>query len=434
MRATIWIFMLGVVVAPAIAMAEVRKTTTAVSLRKRPGEKAAVVTKLPANTEVQIVREEGRWLLVRAKGVEGYLTRTTVTLPEAKPAGDGSGWSAARGAGTASTAALYVEVTSPNAILHAAPDAASATLATLDKGAKLAVVDAATHPSWVRGHDDAGHEGWIARAEVTDGATTVTIGSEVREVTPGGGFHRGPVRRLAIRTEVGLGMRTLGMDLTSNTDGGLANYIVDAQAIAATLAVDAVLRSRGRWFVGFDGALQVSNASPGIDYPGPTSTPGTIPFRTFATDAGVRGGLRARPEIDVSLRLGGHYDAFLTRDVDNVGMLPRERLAGLTAGARAEIAPPTSPFSAAVRLDALVVGTRAQTDGLEDGTSSTAHALWGGLTVRYAWSSRWAVFGAYDFARMTTDWSGMSARQPGVTETERIDTSQLVQLGIGAEL
>ena len=228
------------VVAPAIATAEVRKTTTAVSLRKRPGEKAAVVAKLPANTEVQIVRVEGRWLFVRVNRAEGYLPRTTVSLPESQPAGDASGWSAARGSGTQTTAALYVEVTAPSAILHAAPEATSATLATLAKGVKLAVVDAATHPSWVRGHDDAGHEGWIARAEVTDGATTVAIGTEVREATPGGGFHRGPVRRLAIRTDVGLGMRTLGMDLTSNTEGGLTNYIVDAQAIAATLAVDAV--------------------------------------------------------------------------------------------------------------------------------------------------------------------------------------------------
>jgi hypothetical protein len=115
-------------------------------------------------------------------------------------------------------------------------------------------------------------------------------------------------------------------------------------------------------------------------------------------------------------------------------MLPRERLLGATAGARVELRPPTSRFGAVLRTDVLVVGSRAQTPGLEDGTSSTAHAVWGGVTVRLAVTRRWTVFGAYDFARMSTTWSGMSSRQPGVTSTHRIDTAQVAQLGVGAAL
>ncbi len=47
---------------------------------------------------------------------------------------------------------------------------------------------------------------------------------------------------------------------------------------------------------------------------------------------------------------------------------------------------------------------------------------------------RIAVFGGYDFSRASTEWSGMSVRQPGVTRTRRVDTAQLVQLGISTAL
>jgi hypothetical protein len=114
-------------------------------------------------------------------------------------------------------------------------------------------------------------------------------------------------------------------------------------------------------------------------------------------------------------------------------MLPRERLLGATIGARIEIVPPRSRIAVTARFDVLAIGSRAQTPGLEDGQSSTAHALWGGLSVRYTlgWLS---PFVALDFGRATTTWTGMSVREPGVTNAQRVDSTQLVQLGISAEL
>lgn len=239
---------------------------------------------------------------------------------------------------------------------------------------------------------------------------------------------------LAIRAELGIGFRALGMDLTSNAEGGLANYVLDAGAVAATLDADAVLRLSGALLVAADGRVSASHSSPGIDYPGPTSPAGKIPFRTFEGDAGVRIGARVHRAFDVALRAGAHYDAFLAAQVENAGTLPRERLLGATLGARADIAPEGSRFAVTARFDALVAGGRRQTAGLEDGTSSTARALWGGLTMRCALGRRLAVFGGYDFSRASTEWTGMSARQPGVTRTRRIDTAQLVQIGLGTEL
>ncbi|HMG23782.1 MAG TPA: hypothetical protein VK607_20755, partial [Kofleriaceae bacterium] len=275
-----------------------------------------------------------------------------------------------------------------------------------------------------------GRDGWIGRAQVAAASATASgaiSGGELRAAPS-------PRERRAVRAELGIGFRALGMDLTSNAEGGLTNYALDAGAVAATLDVDAALRLGGAVFAAADARISASDSSPGIEYPGPTAPPGTIPFRTLATDAGARLGVRVHRAFDLALRAGVHYDAFVTGRVGNAGMLPRERLLGATLGARADIAPERSRFSATARFDALVVGARRQTDGLEDGASSAARALWGGLTLRCALGGRFAAFGGYDVGRATTTWSGMSARQSGATRTRRIDTAQLVQLGISAEL
>lgn len=427
MRA-LW-FLVGLAL-PAVATAETRRTASEVTVRKRPGEKAAAVAVVPAGTDLDVVREEGRWVVVRVKGAEGYVTRTSfVAAPSAAPAP--SAWSASRRTDAGPVLALYVDVTAASGALRADRSTKAAVLATLPKGARIAVVDGTSDPGWIQARDDQGRAGWIARAEVESGASAAVTETQPDELST---FARGPARPLELRVFAGVGFRSLGMDLTSNSAGGLTNYLVDADSIAGSIEVDALLRSAGAWIVGFDGTAETSIASPGIDYPGPTSTAGKVPFRTVRGEVGVRGGRRFRDSIELALRVAGHYDAFLPDDVDNAGMLPRERLLGATVGARLELRPPTSRFGAVVRSDVLVIGSRAQTPGLEDGTASTARAVWGGVTVRIAATRRWTVFGAYDFSRMSTTWSGMSTRQPGVTSTHRVDTAQVVQLGIGAAI
>jgi SH3-like domain-containing protein len=428
----------AVVASVTPAHAGARRTLEPVALRKKPGEKEAVVARLPAGAEVAVLAIDGRWLRVRAAGVEGYLARTTVSPPDPEDAAAAlvGQWSAGRRAGGRTVGDLFVDVVVGRAALRAEPRPDAAQVAALGRGARLTVVDAASDPAWIHARDPAGHDGWIGRAQVDNGASSVVVtGVDLRDVERARddrGAAPAP-RPLQLRAELGVGFRALGMNLTSNAEGGLTNYVVDAGAVAATLDADAVLRL-GRWLAGADARVSASDSSPGIDYPGPTAPPGKIPFRTFASDAGARLGARLPRAFDVALRAGVHYDAFLPRSVANAGMLPRERLLGATLGARVDIAPERSRFAVAARFDAMVIGGRAQTAGLQDGTSSTAHALWGGLTLRYALGHRLAAFGGYDFGRATTEWSGMSARQPGVTRTRRIDTAQLVQLGISAEL
>lgn len=414
------------------AVADNRTTTAEVIVRAKPGEKEPAISKLPAGTPVEVIREEGRWLWIRSKKIEGYVARTTVSGPTNATVAPRV-WSAPRHRDGVAVTDLFVEVTALNAQLRSAPRSDASEIAQLTRGGRLSVIDAATDPAWIHGRDAAGHDGWIARADVDNGASAVVVtGVDLTTSKPRNQLTRRAPGAIDIRADLGIGLRSLGMDLTSNAEGGLTNYIVDADAVALTAEVGAIVRISQRWFIAFDARTQLSNASPGIDYLGPTSPPGEIPFRTIATDIGARAGVRAKDVFDLALRVGGHYDAFLTRDVDNAGMLPRERLAGLTLGAAVEIVPPHSPFSAMLRTDVLVVGSRAQTPGLEDGTSSNARAIWGGLTVRYLIGRRWAVFGGYELGRATTTWSGMSVRQPGVTNARRVDTTQILHVGISA--
>jgi hypothetical protein len=241
-------------------------------------------------------------------------------------------------------------------------------------------------------------------------------------------------RALSLRADAGIGYRTFGMDFQSNGSAGLANYLVASSASAADLELEVAVRPRGRWRFAVDGRVQLSRSSPGIDYPGPTGPPGKIAFDTFGADAGVRAGVRVRSLFELWLRGGGHYDAFVARDVENAGRLPRERLLGATAGARADITPPRSRVSATLWADALVLGSRRQTPGLEDGTDSIVRAVWAGMTLRVRFARRLSILAAYDFGRVSTRWSGMSVREPGVTEALRRDASQLVQVGLGAEM
>jgi SH3-like domain-containing protein len=425
-------------VAPlTLARAESRRTLEEVTLRKKPGEKEPAIARLPVNTPVTVIALEGRWLLVRAGGTTGYLTRTTVSEPAPGDAAPVASWSAARKVSGQVISDLYVQVVAAQGTLRAAPRPDADPIAPAARGTRLAVVDAAGDPAWIHARDDAGHDGWIARQQVDNGASAVVVtGVDLAGVglaREDAGRSAAP-RRLAVRADLGIGLRALGMVLTSNAEGGLTNFVLDADAVAATLDVDVARRLAGSAFVGGDARLSASESSPGIDYPGPTGPAGKIAFRTFASDAGIRIGTRARRVFDLALRAGVHYDAFVASSVKNAGMLPRERLLGATLGIRVDITPERSRFTITARFDVLVVGGRSQTAGLEDGTSSTARALWGGLTMRHALVPRLAVFGSYDFTRASTEWSGMSVREPGATRTRRVDTAQLVQLGVSAEL
>jgi SH3-like domain-containing protein len=446
------------------ATADPWKTTIDTVLRKKPGERQAVVAKLPSGTIVVIEKEEGRWLRVRVGNRVGYVTRTTVadmkpavatgpapdtlpisSLPSPTPEpavranGPSNTWSADRIKATKSgTSGLFVGTSAKTSTLYAEPKLGAAKVAEVERGKQLAVIDG-SNPTWIKVRDDEGREAWIARADVDSGTAGVAItgslertGTSARPDT----FVRAVAGRFVMRADAAIGYRSLGMDFTSNGSAGLANYLVSADAMAAKLDVDVLTRLSAATRIGFDGRVELSTSSPGpgIDYIGPSRTAGKIPFSTFGADAGLRVGMRAKRVFDLFVRGGFHYDAFISKDVENAGRLPREQLVGGTLGARAEIVPPSSRVSVSVRFDTLVLGSRSQTPGLEDGASNTAGAVWAGATIRVLVRRHLSLLSAYDFGRASTHWTGMSVREPGTTDARRVDSSQIVQVGLSAEL
>src|SRR5678815_5901018 len=99
MRPVRWLCACVLAVPLTVADAEPRRTLETVALHKRPGEHEPVVTQIAANTPVTVLGVEGRWLRVRDHSVEGYLTRTTVSDPDAASGAPAGAWSASRKAG-----------------------------------------------------------------------------------------------------------------------------------------------------------------------------------------------------------------------------------------------------------------------------------------------------------------------------------------------
>src|SRR5262245_54847646 len=127
------------VLASAPAHAGPRRTLEAVALRKRPGEKEPVVARLAAGAEVTVLAIEGRWLRVRSGGVEGYLTRTTVSAPDPAEEAPGGPWSAARKVGGRVVGDLYIAVVATTAALRTQPRPHAAQLLALPRGARPTV-------------------------------------------------------------------------------------------------------------------------------------------------------------------------------------------------------------------------------------------------------------------------------------------------------
>jgi len=414
------------------------KTGEAVVLREKPGERQAVVARLPAGTKVDVDREQGRWRHVRAGGKSGWVTRTTlVGGPPPNDVGAAGKWSAnVRGAATAAanTDALTIEVIAEAATLRGEPNANAPTVGDATPGARLAVLDARTQPGWIKVRDAAGLTGWIERDHVDNGDADAAFQRPLPGAAGGGDAIRPPPRGVALRGAARIGYRSLDMAYRSNGGAQFANYVLSSEATTLDLDGDALLRSHSRRLgIGFDARFRLSYSAPGIAYVEPSGMTSRIAFSMIEGDAGVRAALRVGV-ADVAFRTGYHYGAFLVKDVENVGKLPRERLQGLTAGSRVDVRPADSRFGISTRLDVMLVGRRAQTPGLQDGTSSTARALWFGFGVHYTLSRRMTLEATFDYERATTGWTGMATRTPGATAAHRTDTTQLIEIGLSTEL
>lgn len=403
------------------ARADERVTLNEVTLRKLPGENQDPVATYAAGVKVEVLEVKGRWVRIKIDKATGWVPRTKLSEPTVAP--DGPAPPADAGPRSRK---LAVVVSRADVVLRARPEADAPVLAPAAVGASLTVLDGAAG-GWLHVDDGAGHAGWVPAGAVRDpGAATPTEAPPV--VAP-----RRPRRDAATWTLHGsaaLGYRSIDQRFTSNAVGGLANYAVnaDASAIDAELVAMPPL---GTLRLGGEAAIRYTASDPGIDYPGPTLEPGSIPFTMFEARAVARVGYHVGP-VTPQLRLGGAYGAFLADEVANAGRMPREALWAATLGVGVEVAPLRAPVVIEARFDQALISRRQQTDGLADGMSSSTGGQWLDVRLAYAVGRHLVVFAGFAYERHATDWSGASERWAGVTEAHRLDHAQLVSFGVGA--
>ncbi len=226
------------------------------------------------------------------------------------------------------------------------------------------------------------------------------------------------------------------MDFTSNGRSGLGNYLIAAQAALVQVSMG-FERRQGRLQIAAEASYRFSNASPGIRYVSSTGDIGDIAFSGHEVDASFAAGARvSRSAGGAALlaRLGYRYSAFLVDQIDNVGKLPSEDLHGVTVGVELLLPRIGDRISLRTRGEVLLGGLRGQTEGLEDGTVSTANASWITAELSRSVSPTLSVEGIYRYHRAHTAWTGSSPRQGDVMEAGRVDTAHTVLLGLVGQL
>ena len=150
----------------------------------------------------------------------------------------------------------------------------------------------------------------------------------------------------------------------------------------------------------------------------------------MGASAGVAYGKRAVG----SFRLGYQYMSFQISDLANAANWPRETTSGPTAGLGFSYAELAGKLGARVGVDAMLLGSRTQTEGLRDGSEfDSLTSLWGSLRLDYPVGKNLVVDGGYRFGYAASTWTGVSERNTG-TDTERTETSHEISIGAGWRL
>ncbi len=467
-----WALVLAMAFAGATAgvvAAETLFTKGRTAIRARPGEQARIVVRVDAGEAVQVVEREGRWIKVEHQGQVGWVTRTSVRAGQDRadrqrprqPRRERPRQREARGeqdeprSGFGRRAeeddAMRQVVTSERARLFAEPRREAEVVAVVRRGDDLRVLGQRGPFFRVRGPD--GEEGWISSSAVSD----PEVMEGARESREGQGEESPRPARSAraekeapedeekedeevaepavaeprvtaerepeLRIGVGVGATAVSLDyadLDATSSGFASGLALSGEAsfpLGGGLSVGADIR-----YLAQMGLAGLSYEAAGAELEGSN-------FLVYDLDVGGRAGYAISESLAAYLRLGFAYQSLYTRDLENEARMPREELAGLTAGLgfETEIG---QAISAELVANALVAGTHRQTTGLEDGAELDGiTALWGALGIRYALAENRGVELRYRFGRHVADWSGASARTPDQADTSRTDLTHQLSLG-----
>jgi uncharacterized protein YgiM (DUF1202 family) len=136
------------------------------------------------------------------------------------------------------------------------------------------------------------------------------------------------------------------------------------------------------------------------------------------------------------VRAGFMLTAAQINNVDNAANLPRESTVGPTVGLGFDYGGFASgKLGIHAGADAMLFGSRTQTEGSQDGTElGSLTSFWGTLGVDYLFGDHLTVGGGYRFGYEKAAWSGMSQRTTGATATDVKDQSHEISVGVGYRL
>jgi uncharacterized protein YgiM (DUF1202 family) len=134
------------------------------------------------------------------------------------------------------------------------------------------------------------------------------------------------------------------------------------------------------------------------------------------------------------VRAGFSYSVLQISDINNPANLPRESTSGPLAGLAFAYKFAASGLGTRVGVDALLFGSRSQTEGKSDGADlDSMLGLVGSAMVDYPLGKSLTVLGGYRFGYTTATWAGASERN-GAMATEQKDQSHEISLGVGLRL
>ena len=278
--------------------------------------------------------------------------------------------------------------------------------------------------SWVEVENADGDTGWVKEDDLElEGSSGV--------------FQK---KKLVYTANAGLGLVVLSQSFrSSDTVATFGNYDIGSRAAAIRLGGMAIYDYSDKYLIGGDLDLGYAISTPGIRV-----TEGDLNKDTGFSMLDVsligKGGykLHAGTATAVYARLGFRYSAFVIKNVndlagDNLAALPSEALKGPVVGLEINAARVTDTISANFKLDTMVIlASRSQTSGLEDGANSSAKGLFATLGAVYAYQANLRFLGGYQYGWASTSWDGRamtSMRKHTAENAKRTDSSHVFSVG-----
>jgi hypothetical protein len=439
-------------------------------LYTRAGEQSPVIFKLETGTVVKVLKKDGRWLNVRAKGRTGWVPRSTVDLPEAddeeiarntrrRPFVDGRGTrrgfggergpddrigADALGEGDEGDAgarpskpARPVKASDDDVVVDDDGDDDSSGGDAGDDDAKAPaqpIAHVAKRTSILNDPSLDSDESFVAepktplligettgewtfvQTEEGDAGYVQSAKLDLDEPAPGG-----RARMLSARGR--LGVTSVSQSL--ETPGAAAtipeNYSAGGTTITLAIGGSVLYPYSKRYWIGGDFTYDFNKSLGSIKY-----MAGAVGFTYHSLNLRAVGGydLQTKNGMIVLGRLGLHYDSFQISDVadftKNTAKLPNQIITSPTIGVALAIPRLTKLLGLTVGLDITVFGASvSQTKNLEDGTGPSAKAAYLGSVLTYRWKPKMDLQASYDLGYTSVSFSGMppATSQRGHTGT-----------------